>query len=685
MSGTSPGDPELLSLAEAAGLAPRWRDAFGKTHDVAPATLRSVLAALDLPASSNGDVRDSLARLRRLGAELQPLVTAETNVPITLTAPAGRFRVKLEDGSTREGTAEARDGRVTIPPIDAPGYHSLEISDRETVLAVAPPRCFSVQDALPGGRPWGLAVQLYALRRDGDGGLGDFTALRDFVQSAGAHGAAAVAISPVHAQFSADPDRFSPYAPSSRVMLNVLHADAGGVLAEVLAPGDAERRLEALDQVDWPAAGRARLARFREVFERFSAEAPGRQHQAFAAFRAEQGEVLESHARFEALHATQFASDAERWNWRSWPEALRNPRSPEVARFAAERAHEVAFHAFLQFLADRSLAAAQGAARAAGMPIGLISDLAVGVDAGGSQSWSGQDETLIGLTIGAPPDLLNTQGQSWGLAAFSPRGLARNGFGAFLAMLRTALRHAGGVRIDHAMGLGRLWVLPEGASALEGAYLTFPLEDMLRLVALESFRHRAIVLGEDLGTVPEGFQDRLGRAGVMGMRVLWFERDEDRFRAPQRWSPHAAAMTSTHDLPTVAGWWSGRDLAWRKQLHLLGDERAEWFEFENRDRDRTRLWEAFRGSGAATGEVPPPEQPDAAVDAAVRHVGRAACELALVPIEDVLASSEQPNLPGTLHEHPNWRRRLPGPAASLLETPGAASRLASLADSRTSA
>jgi 4-alpha-glucanotransferase len=306
------------------------------------------------------------------------------------------------------------------------------------------------------------------------------------------------------------------------------------------------------------------------------------------------------------------------------------------------------------------------------MRIGLISDLAVGTDGGGSHAWSRQDEMLIGLSIGAPPDLLGPLGQDWGLTAFSPRGLVGHGYGAFLEMLRAALRHAGGVRIDHVMGLQRLWVLPEGARALEGAYLRFPIDDLLALVALESHRAGAIVLGEDLGTVPEGFQPRLMQAGLLGMRVLWFERDEPAFRPPSSWSREAAAMTSTHDLATVAGWWRGRDLDWRAGLGLLGDEGQARGE---RERDRGLLWQEFCQSGAANGDKPPPDQPAPAVDAALTHVAGSGCALALLPLEDVLGQEEQPNLPGTLHEHPNWRRRLPGPAGALLDRPEARSRL----------
>ena len=448
-------------------------------------------------------------------------------------------------------------------------------------------------------------------------------------------------------------------------MLNVLHA-------ELDLDGEEARRLEDADLVDWPGAARLRLDHMRRLFD----AADPATMAAFDTFRRQEGDALETHARFETLHAHMFGADPARWHWRTWPERYRTPDDPAVSRFAAEHEREVALHAFMQFLADRSLAAAQRAARDAGMPIGLIADLAVGADSGGSHCWSRQAETLIGLTVGAPPDLLSVQGQSWGLAAFSPRGLVRNGFGAYLEMVRSAMRHAGGVRIDHVMGLARLWVVPDGAASSEGAYLAFPLRDLLRLIALESTRNRAVVLGEDLGTVPDGFPQQLQEAGVLGMRVLWFEKHGPYFTAPGSWTRGAAGLTTTHDLPTVAGWWAGRDNEWREELGLSAtDPDAARTE---RQRDREALWAAFRHSGAAEGEPPAADDGAKAADAALRHVGTAACELVVVPVEDALALVEQPNLPGTLDEHPNWRRRLPGETSALLDDPGAARRLAAL-------
>jgi 4-alpha-glucanotransferase len=339
-------------------------------------------------------------------------------------------------------------------------------------------------------------------------------------------------------------------------------------------------------------------------------------------------------------------------------------------------AHEVKFHAWLQFRADRELRAAHQAARESGMRIGLIADLAVGADHAGSQSWSYRNEVLRGVEIGAPPDAINREGQSWGITALSPYGLRRSGYAAFIEMLRHALRHAGGVRIDHIMGLTRLWVIPLGAPSKDGAYLKLPATDLLRLVALESHRHRAVIIGEDLGTLPEGFQDLLNHVGIGGLRVMWFERTGSHFNPPSTWTPTAVAMTTTHDLPTVAGWWLGRDIEWRERLHMAGDSA------EQREADRAELWTAFRASGATQAPIPPPEAAAQAVDAACAHIGLAACALTLVPIEDALALPEQPNLPGTHDEHPNWRRRLPASVDALMNQPDVTARLAALDDAR---
>nr|WP_321985125.1 4-alpha-glucanotransferase [uncultured Lichenicoccus sp.] len=661
-------DAGLQRLCAQAGVATEWHDIFGKTHQVAAEDLWLILAAIGLGIDDAHSAADRTQELERELRELPPLITAASGERISLPLGTCEYRLALEDGETMVGWLEP--DLILGSSLDAPrvpGYHRLELPGRAICLAVAPDHCFSVSEALgrDDARAWGIAVQLYSLRRPGDGGVGDYAALASFARESAAHGAHAVAISPVHAQFSADPDRFSPYAPSSRIMLNVLHIAAD-------EPGDEAHRLEALELVDWPDVARDHLARLRRTYS-----AEGRDAAEFLCWRRQAGDALEAHALFEALHAEIWGADRSLWHWRDWPPEFGSLDAPGIAGFRATHADEIGFHAWLQYRADCELAAAQQAAVEGGMPIGLISDLAVGTDSGGSHCWSRQGETLRGLTVGAPPDLLQIKGQNWGITAFSARGLRQNGYRGFIEMLRGAMKHAGGVRIDHGMGIARLWVIPEGRTADHGSYLAFPEQDLRRLIALESRRNRAVVLAEDLGTVPEGFQARLQACGIDGMRILMFERSENGFTAPRSWTRKATAMTSTHDLPPVAGWWAGHDIVERARL-LETDAGTVAEEQGTRQAERGQIWRAMRDSGATTGEQPAPAEAGAFADAAITHVGRSACEIVMIPVEDVLALPDQPNMPGTLDEHPNWRRRLAQPVGEVLEAPDVRARLAAL-------
>ena len=650
-------DEDLLRRARAAGIDAEWTSFDGRHHQVGETALRAVLAPLEAAAAPRGG--------------LPEMITADIGAPITLSAPAGTYRLHFEDGAAEDGhAAESTPGHVTLPPIHRPGYHRLEIAGGEVTLAVAPARCWTIGDAFAGRRGWGLAVQLYSLRHTNDGGMGDFTALRSMVANAGAIGCDAIAISPVHALFAADANHISPYSPSSRIMWNGLYADPG-------ASAWATRGGLPAEFLDWRHASAVRLAAFRQNHATLLAGL-GPDLTAFEAFRTTHGAALQRHAVFEALHGHRLAADPTDWDWHGWPAELRDPDHAAVAAFASENANEVSFHAYLQFMADTALAGAQQAARDAGMRIGLISDIAVGVSPGGSDAWGRQGEMLEGLSIGAPPDLLNTAGQDWGVTTYSPDGLAQHGYRTLLQMLRSALRHAGGVRLDHVMGLARLWVVPRGHSAADGAYLRFPIDDILRLVRLESARHKAIILGEDLGTLPEGFPERLKSNGLAGMKVLWFERAGQGFTSPAHWPRADVAMTSTHDLPTMAGWWAGRDVDWRERLGV-GDPPAE---HAAREHERRALWSACQISQSRGDAAPDRTDANAIADAVCTHIGTANCDLVLLPIEDALAMQEQPNLPNTVDEHPNWRRRLPSDVDSMLADPTVAARLEAMAGTR---
>ncbi|MDP1027271.1 4-alpha-glucanotransferase [Sphingomonas sp. KR1UV-12] len=646
----------LHQLAEAAGLQVDWTDAGGQAQRVSDDALVRVLDALGYPAGDDGAISDSRARLAEERASRRGAFVS-TDVGAELHLPDARGVLVLDDG-TRIDVA----GGV-VPAVDRPGYHRLLTDDGEVTVAVAPARCFAVGDAAPGRRVWGPAVQIAGLRDARDTAFGDFGTLARTAASFGEKGADLVGVSPVHALFPADAGRYSPYAPSSRLFLNILYADP----AIVGLPVTGE---DAPDLIDWASAIPQRLAKLRAAYE----ARPDAVRDAVAAFAETGGEELLRHARFDALHA-HFLPDGA-YGWQAWPEAFHDPAGAAVAEWARANRQEVDFYLFCQWLADRSLAEAQKAATDAGMALGLIADLAVGMDAGGSHAWSRPEDLITGLSIGAPPDILGPEGQNWGITGFSPQALAARGFAPFRATIRAALAHAGGIRIDHAMGLQRLWVVPDGCSAAEGAYLSYPVDDMLRVLAIESHAARAVVIGEDLGTVPEGFRPRMDARGMLGMRVMPFEMWGDDLIPPDRYNAQAAAMTGTHDLPTMAGWWCGRDMDWAEKLGRGRPDHAA--NRREREAQRAGWWRSFTAAGVASGEQPAVDDPEPVVDAAIGFVGQTPCDIVILPIEDVLGLVEQPNLPGTMDEHPNWRRRMPGDTAALLASEPAATHLATI-------
>jgi 4-alpha-glucanotransferase len=623
---------DIASQAAAAGLQIEWEDADGRRHTVTDATLRAILDTLDT------------------GTDGIAFVTADVGQTIATAARSGPATLILEDGSRMAVTIAANG---TIPPIVQPGYHRLETDAGPVTLAVAPPRCV----APPPGHSWGPAVQIPALRGDTPGPYGDLGTLAEAARAFAKAGADALAISPTHALFPGDARRFSPYAPSSRLFHHALLADPA--LAGASPEPDDGQML-----IDWQTALPARLAHLRNAFDAAPADLLAR----FEADRAKRQDWNE-HARYDALHA-HFGTHG----WQDWPADYHDAASPAVERFVADHAQDVAFYAFLQWLAECSLADAQSAARDAGMRIGLIADLAVGMDAGGSHAWSRRVGLLTGLSIGAPPDPLGPQGQNWGITALSPFALRRTGFDAFIRTVRAALCHAGGLRIDHALGLKRLWVIPDGGKASDGAYLAMPFDDLLRILALESHRADAIIIGEDLGTVPPGFRDTMAAKGMLGMRVLPFERDADGFTPSTGWDAQAVAMTGTHDTATLAGWWTGRDITWNHKLkRSASDEPSDRL---RRIGEKKALWTACEAAGVATGPLPNDAAP--AIDAAIAFTAQAPCPLTIVPLEDLVGIADQPNLPGTTDEHPNWRRRMPDTIAALLARPDVARRTAIL-------
>ncbi|QDX21780.1 4-alpha-glucanotransferase [Pandoraea pnomenusa] len=721
-----PSQDAVRTLAQRAGFLVRWDDADGQTHTVSLDVLRALLDAMGLRCGNAAQCRDSLAFLDS-PASLSDDVQIVTRVGVPATLPAlslitGRkrlaYRVHLETEGVVDGMTEVdpESGASLLQPIDTPGYHRLELGNKVYSVIVAPPHAHRLP---PDAREWGMSVPLYGLRREGDGGLGHFGALADAATAIAEHGAQALAISPAHAMFSARPAQYSPYSPSNRQWYNVAHIDPAMLCGEAeaqeaarqlrLVPGYAQRERQRL--VNWPAACAARLQVLRHLYDRREHWLTIEQTSALKRFRRDGMDSLEAHARFEMLHQRLHSTHGD--DWRRWPAGLRSPWAPQAERMAYEHADDVAFHVFLQWLALDGLQRAHRNACGTGMGIGLIADMAVGVDSTGSEAWADPGYLLQGVSLGAPPDLFNRAGQVWGLTTFSPWAMHRHGYRPFIATLRAALAFAGGVRIDHVLGLSRLWVCPDGAPAAAGAYLRYPLDALLAIVALESSRHRALMIGEDLGTVPGDFRARVATQGVLGTDVLWFARSAPSptqsnktppFVDPSQWRADAVATTSTHDLPTAVGWWTGRDIAWRARLAPMSMD-ARLARRQRRE-DRTALWRAMSAAGvvneSAHATAPgasavaeetsaeatinaartPARAPTATpLDAIVSFVAQSPSPLVLLPIADAIGAKEADNLPGTTTEHPNWRRRLSAPVEVLLGTPDVASRIARFARS----
>ncbi len=649
-------DPTLLGrLAMAAGIAPHWHDLTGREHEVPEATLRAVLAALCLPAETAGQARDSLSRRQQrppLPQHLAARAGAVSSLPVGPDLPAQpELHLTLEDGSAREFRGVVEGGYLLLPPLPE-GRHALRWRDALCRITAAPAACF-----LPFDAPrFGITAQSYALRHASDQGIGDFTAIAALGRGAAQAGALWLGISPPHALMPVERERASPYQPSDRRFLEPLLLDVSH-LPEAAGEAALFEALRAGRDVDYPAAWAAKRRVLAAAWARFDRDDAG-----FQAFRTEGGMSLARFAAFNALADRHGTSDSRRW-----PEGLRHGRDKGLAAFLAAEADADGFHGWLQFLADRQMreAAMAGA--------GLYRDLAVGMAGDGAEPWSGDMEFLPGLSIGAPPDPLGPLGQVWGIPPPDPLAAEASGHAGFAALIRANMRHAAALRIDHVLGLKRLFLVPDGAAAGEGCYLAQPFEAALGEIALESQRARCAVVGEDLGTVPDGLREALHGARILSYRVLWFEREGQAFRPPADYPRLAAACVATHDIPTLAGWWEGADIAEREALGLLDTAGAIAAQAERLGERATLL--ATLGLPDAN-EVALPGAVAAAIHA---HVASTPSLMLLLQAEDLAGERVGVNLPGTDRERPNWRHRMAPDAAAVCATPLARAVLKAIA------
>jgi len=499
-----------------------------------------------------------------------------------------------------------------------------------------------------GLRVWILAVQLYGVRSARNWGHGDFTDLAALLEIVARLGGAGVGLNPLHALFYDRSATGSPYSPSSRLFINPLYIDV------TLAPGFKPRQIESFkaeierlrnsELVDYLAVARLKRAALHVACRDFFTLRDASAKADFEAFCREGGRELALFAAFETLRGLHPG------NWPEWPEEWRVPSHAVVDHLRQNHGGEMAFHEYLQWVADRQLAHCRDVAKHHSMPVGLYLDTAIGVDSAGADAWTAQRAVLQELSVGAPPDQYNPAGQDWGLTAYNPHGLMASHFEPFRRMLRASMRYAGAIRIDHVLGLMRLFVIPRGLGAAEGVYLRCPFFAMLKVIAEESRRFHCVVIGEDLGTVPEGFRNTLQSWGLWSYLVMLFERNWDgSFRRPDEYPAMAIATLNTHDLPTFVGWMSGHDLQHKRSIGVDPGEN---------DDDRHRAREALKGAIGGDG-----------LEGVVRFLAQTPTRLLSVSIEDILDVRDQINMPGTVNEYPNWRQRWPVSLESLHHEP----------------
>ncbi len=532
---------------------------------------------------------------------------------------------------------------------------------RRSLAALEQPRCH-IPAWLDERDGWGITCQLYGLRTDRNWGIGDFEDLGHLAELSAAAGADFIGINPLHALFSAEPGRFSPYSPSSRRFLNPLYIAVDNFEVAPTPDPAALAAVRAADLIDYHAVAALKRGAFEAEFAHFQARHLGTgsdRDASFLAFCQDRGALLDDFALFEAL-SEAFVAQGLPCGWHSWPDAFKDKHSDVIHSFREEKRDRILFHAWLQWTAQEQLAVAQQRALAAGMRIGLYLDLAVGVAGDGADTWCQPGVVLRGVRIGSPPDAFNANGQDWGLAPISPRALAADEARAFGQIISDATQTAGAVRIDHVMALERLYLIADGLQSADGAYVQYPLRQMLSAVSRASQETRAIVIGEDLGTVPSGFRETLQEVAILGYRVMFFEREWDgKFRLPHHYHREAMACIATHDLPTLRGWWSGSDIDDREAIGLDDPASAAAHRLQ-RSADRQLLIAALIEAGLVTDPAlgDAAELPQEVAIALSRFLARTPCRLVALQLEDLAGMRDRANLPGTVDQHPNWRRRL---------------------------
>lgn len=657
----------LDSAAQAAGIGLSYINAHGKPQSIGADTKRRLLDAMHKP-----DAKASVAPVPNV-----KVFTAGKKMPLTVEG-RGEFSWQLttEDGDQYKG--HATGGKALNLPAKLPeGYHTLTLTQDgqhfHCRAIVAPQRCYEPQALLEGKKLWGACVQLYTLRSESNWGIGDFGDLKKMLADVGQRGGAFIGLNPIHALYPANPESASPYSPSSRRWLNVIYIDVNA-LDDFKNSKEAQawwklattqqllKQARDADWVDYSTVTSLKMAALRLAWKGF-AKRHDEQMSAFRQFVTREGESLYWQAAFDALHAYQVKEDEMRWGWPVWPDAYQSVDTPEVNAFCKKYADEVDFYLWLQWLAYSQFAACWQVSQGHNMPIGLYRDLAVGVAEGGAETWCDRELYCLKASVGAPPDILGPLGQNWGLPPMDPHVMAARGYEPFIDLLRANMQNCGALRIDHVMSVLRLWWIPYGETADHGAYVQYPVDDLLSILALESKRHQCMVIGEDLGTVPVEIVSKLRDSGVYSYKVLYFENDHEKtFRAPKAYPEQSMAVATTHDLPTLRGYWESGDLTLGKTLGLYPDEEVLCGLYQDRELAKQGLLDALHKHGCLPKRAGHKASLMSMTGTLNRGLQRYIADsnsalLGLQP-EDWIDMAEPVNIPGTSYQYKNWRRKL---------------------------
>jgi len=697
----------IEKLADLVGFHRSYTDSYGNQVQANEGARHSLLMAMGYDLSNNDAINASITSLqestwRKMLPAVHIAKLEENDHHIIISLAANEcdkviWKITTEQGETLTGEAllvelsfqekhqlsnnEFQKFRLSLPTLNA-GYHKLSLSygfqTASCHLIFAPKTCYSPQEA-SSHKIWGYAAQLYSLKSDKNWGMGDFGDLKNLVKKSAEQGAAAIGLNPLHPLYQNNPAHRSPYSPTSRCFLNSLYIDVTQIpnfescdVAQQRFNSDEFQEKVAFARntklIDYPAVADVKFEIIELLFEDFINTTTGdkvsSKYQEFIDFKAEQGEDLLLLTTFDALYEHFRKEDFTAYGWKMWPSDFQSPHTKQVTDFQNKHAKRIDYFAFLQWLAHRQLSDVASTTQKEGMPVGLYLDLAVGCDGSGVDVWSDKDVYVSGAAVGAPPDAMNTLGQDWGLTPINPVALQQQGYLPLIKALRSNMQYAGALRIDHILGLMRqYWVAP-GMKADEGVYITFPFEDILRIIALESRRNDCVVIGEDLGTVPDGFSEIMAEAGLLSYKVLFFERwDSGLFQRPELYPAQSMVTVSTHDLPTLTGWWTGRDLHWRQELRLYPTNEMGQQERNARIEDRNLLIAALSDLDVIDLDCAPQQVPavmNTELSVAVqKYMAKAPSHIQLIPLEDTLEIVEQVNIPGTIDEHPNWRQKLP--------------------------